>query len=108
LPQNWAETEMKGWVGDGLRITEVKIMIWHDKFYCQRKSTNKSIADICYTFEAVMKYYLLYIDPGSGSYLIQVIIATVLSTAFFLKNFWYKIKSFFVKRKPEEDENNAE
>jgi hypothetical protein len=55
-----------------------------------------------------MKYYLLYIDPGSGSYLIQVIIAAVLSTAFFFKNFWYKIKSFFVKRKPEEDENNAE
>jgi hypothetical protein len=55
-----------------------------------------------------MQYFLLYIDPGSGSYLIQMIIAAVLSMAFFFKNFWYKIKSFFVKRKPEEDENNAD
>jgi len=55
-----------------------------------------------------MKHFLLYIDPGSGSYLIQIIIASVLSTAFFFKNFWYKIKSFFTKRKPEEEEKNAE
>ena len=55
-----------------------------------------------------MKYFFLYIDPGSGSYLIQVIIAAVLSTAFFFKNFWYKIKSFFIKRKPEDDEKNTD
>jgi hypothetical protein len=55
-----------------------------------------------------MNYFFLYIDPGSGSYLIQIIIAAVLSAAVFFKNFWYKIKSFFIKRKPEEDENNAE
>ncbi len=55
-----------------------------------------------------MKHFLLYIDPGSGSYLIQVIIAAVLSGAFFFKNFWYKIKSFFTKRKPEDEGNNAE
>ena len=53
-----------------------------------------------------MKYFFLYIDPGSGSYLIQVIIAAVLSGGFFLKNFWHKIKSFFVKRKPGGDEND--
>ena len=38
---------------------------------------------------------LLYIDPGSGSYLIQAIIAGVLGVAFFFKNIIFVIKSFF-------------
>jgi hypothetical protein len=45
-----------------------------------------------------MHNYLLYIDPGSGSYLVQAIIAAVLGVAFFFKNilifikhWWYKI-----------------
>jgi hypothetical protein len=54
-----------------------------------------------------MKFFLLYIDPGSGSYLIQAIIAAVLGAGFFFKSFWVKIKSFFVKPKPkQEDEDN--
>lgn len=43
---------------------------------------------------------LLYVDPGSGSYLIQMIIAAVLGGLFFFKNLWWRIKSFFSKRKP--------
>jgi len=50
-----------------------------------------------------MKYTFLYLDPGSGSYLLQVIIATVLGGLMFFKNFWIKIKSFFVKQKPTDD-----
>ncbi len=49
-----------------------------------------------------MHFFFLYIDPGSGSYLIQAIIAAVLAAGFFFKNSWYKIRSFFMKRKPEE------
>ncbi len=49
-----------------------------------------------------MKLFFLYIDPGSGSYLVQVIIAAVLGFTFFFKNFWLKIRSFFVKPKPEQ------
>ena len=41
---------------------------------------------------------LLYVDPGSGSYLIQVIIAGLLGALFYFKNLWWKIKSFFTKR----------
>ena len=44
-----------------------------------------------------MKIFFLYIDPGSGSYLVQVIIAAVLGVGFFFKNFWFRIKSFFSK-----------
>ena len=41
---------------------------------------------------------LLYIDPGSGSYLIQVIVAAVLGIVFFFKNLKLYIKSFFYRK----------
>ena len=52
--------------------------------------------------------YLLYIDPGSGSYLVQVIIAAVLGVLFYFKNTWLWIKSFFNKppSKTEEEKIN--
>jgi hypothetical protein len=47
---------------------------------------------------------ILYIDPGGGSYLIQVIIAAVLGVAFYFKTGWNWVKSFFVKNKPDKPE----
>ena len=44
-----------------------------------------------------MQAFLLYIDPGSGSYLIQVIVAAVLGIAFFFKNIATVIKHFFYR-----------
>ncbi|MDO6431338.1 hypothetical protein Q4E93_12110 [Flavitalea sp. BT771] len=53
----------------------------------------------------------LYIDPGSGSYLIQMIIAAVLGVAFYFRNLWWKFRSFFSKSKkdqpPKNDSENA-
>jgi len=46
-----------------------------------------------------MHFFLLYIDPGSGSYILQMIIAAVLGVSFFFKNFWYSIKAFFTGKK---------
>jgi type IV secretory pathway VirB3-like protein len=57
-------------------------------------------------FEIIMTFFFLYIDPGSGSYLVQAIIAAVLGAGFFFKSFWVKIKSFFVKPKPEQEEED--
>jgi hypothetical protein len=48
-----------------------------------------------------MTILFLYIDPGSGSYLVQVIIAAILGGAFWIKKFWRKIKSFFSRGKKE-------
>jgi hypothetical protein len=45
----------------------------------------------------MMKILLLYVDPGSGSYLVQMIIAGVLAVLFYFKNLWWKIKSFFAR-----------
>lgn len=50
---------------------------------------------------------LLYVDPGSGSYLVQMIIAAILGALFYFKTVWWRIKSFFTKRK-EKDSSKAE
>ncbi|MEJ7740795.1 MAG: hypothetical protein WKF97_25540 [Chitinophagaceae bacterium] len=42
---------------------------------------------------------LLYVDPGSGSYLVQMIIAAVLGVVFYFKSIWWSIKSFFTRSK---------
>jgi hypothetical protein len=47
---------------------------------------------------------LLYVDPGSGSYLIQMIIAAILGALFYFKNLWWKVKAFFWKPKKEDTE----
>ena len=44
-----------------------------------------------------MKEVLIYIDPGSGSYLVQVILAAVLGVIFFFKNIGIYIKAFFYR-----------
>jgi hypothetical protein len=57
-----------------------------------------------------MQFFLLYIDPGSGSYILQLIIAAVLGVSFFFKNFWLTVKSYFTGKKPkkEEEEDTVE
>lgn len=53
-----------------------------------------------------MQLILLYIDPGSGSYLVQMIIAGVLAGLFYFKNIWIKIKGFFTKNKKFDSSND--
>lgn len=38
---------------------------------------------------------VLYLDPGSGSMLVQILIATLLGAAVAIRMFWGKIKAFF-------------
>jgi hypothetical protein len=44
-----------------------------------------------------MSSIFLYIDPGSGSYLVQVLVAAILGVVFFFKNIRLYIKSFFTR-----------
>jgi hypothetical protein len=53
-----------------------------------------------------MLHFLLYIDPGSGSYLIQVIIAAILGAVFYFKNLWSKFRSLFSRNKKEDQPKN--
>jgi hypothetical protein len=49
-----------------------------------------------------MHRLFLYIDPGSGSYLVQVIVAGVLGAAFYFKAGVNWVKSIFQRKKKEE------
>jgi hypothetical protein len=47
-----------------------------------------------------------YLDPGTGSYVLQLVIAALLGAAFALKVFWLRIKGFFsnlVSKKHKDD-----
>jgi hypothetical protein len=47
-----------------------------------------------------------YIDPGTGSYVLQILIASVVSGLFVIKMWWAKIKSFIFKGKSEKTNEN--
>jgi len=53
-----------------------------------------------------MKIFLLYIDPGSGSYLVQMIIAGVLAGLFYFKGLWWKIKTYFTRNRKDDATKN--
>jgi membrane-anchored glycerophosphoryl diester phosphodiesterase (GDPDase) len=52
---------------------------------------------------------LLYLDPATGSYIIQGLMAGVLGIVFFFKNIRFKILSALglIKNTQDEDENDA-
>ena len=63
----------------------------------------KGIIDIKTIFVVLAVFYLVltrevyaYLDPGTGSYILQLVIAGILGGLFAIKMFWFKIKSFFV------------
>ncbi len=48
-----------------------------------------------------------YLDPGSGSFLIQLLIAGLVGVGFFVKVYWKKIKGLFsrsVTKKEDDDQ----
>lgn len=46
-----------------------------------------------------MNMLLLYIDPGTGSLVLQFIIGIALGISMFFKTIKYKLKSFFGRKK---------
>lgn len=57
------------------------------------------------TASQTAKYYL---DPGTGSYLLQILIATILGAIVFFRGFWARvfnsIKKLLFRSKPTNDE----
>ena len=49
---------------------------------------------------------LPYLDPGSGSILIQLLIATLLGLGFALRASWGKIKGFFGRKSDADDSDD--
>lgn len=51
---------------------------------------------------------LPYLDPGSGSFLIQLLIATLLGIGVAVRASWGRIKGWFgIKPKPDEDDDET-
>lgn len=46
-----------------------------------------------------------YLDPGSGSYIIQILIGTLLGGFFAIKVYWRRLKSYFSKDGKDEEAN---
>jgi hypothetical protein len=61
-----------------------------------------------------MDWHLLYLDPGSGSYLAQILAAAALGIVFFFRNIKMYILSFFslfrksANKKEKVNSNSAE
>lgn len=50
-----------------------------------------------------------YIDPGSGSAIMSVIIGFFVAAGLMIKTFWYKIKSVFTgKKRPESKQTDSD
>jgi len=54
------------------------------------------ILTVILLFCSVWEVYA-YIDPGTGSYIIQVVIGVFLGAAFALKLYWEKVRAYFSK-----------
>lgn len=54
-----------------------------------------------------MNSIFLYLDPGSGSMIIQALIAGALGVSMFFKNIRYKVTSFFSKQTDDENDDEA-
>jgi hypothetical protein len=59
-------------------------------------------------FHSPLKDRPLYIDPGSGSFIIQLILATLLGAIFILKTYWKRIKNAISKIFHRDSENPEE
>ena len=49
-----------------------------------------------------------YLDPGTGSILLQGLIAGIASAMAFLSIYWQKVKSFFVKEESDTDKEESD
>jgi hypothetical protein len=49
-----------------------------------------------------------YLDPGTGSMILQMIIAGLIGASFFIKIYWNRLKALFTKRSCREEEKKAD
>jgi hypothetical protein len=51
---------------------------------------------------------MAYLDPGTGSYMLQMLLALLVGGAFALKVFWKRILAFFRRERPAESTPDAQ
>lgn len=60
---------------------------------------------LAWSFMGILAWFTLfpppayaYLDPGTGSYIFQVLVGALLGGAFVLKGYWSSIRNFFAER----------
>jgi len=48
---------------------------------------------------------LAYLDPGSGSFILQIVLAALLASLFFMRTYWRKLINKFRKPSPDDEDN---
>ena len=63
----------------------------------QRPAVTSMVTLTLFLLILVVRNSYAYIDPGTGSYLLQLMLAGLLGLAFTIKIYWHKIKTFLLK-----------
>jgi hypothetical protein len=59
-------------------------------------------------YAPILPKVLAYLDPGSGSMIIQLALAALLGAGVFIKLQWARIKKLFNRNQPSKEENESE
>jgi hypothetical protein len=93
---------------DTFRLSKLDLLIYCEyrcinysrvyNYYCMLKSSLITAFVVFCAFLLIPKPAFAYLDPGSGSYLIQIIIASVAGGGVLVKTQWRNIKKIFTKK----------
>lgn len=70
---------------------------WRDRIRMKSEKGQSALILMLILFLSSANSLYAYIDPGTGSYILQMLIAGILGAAFAVKIFWNHIRTFFVK-----------
>lgn len=76
--------------------------------FCRKSSRRTSWASLALAMALAIVLFpgdaLAYLDPGTGSFLIQGVIAVVVGAGFAIKMFWHRIKALLTGKPMEKDD----
>jgi hypothetical protein len=64
------------------------------------------LLDASGSFGEPLNLQLAYLDPGSGSFMIQALVAALAGIAVTLRTYWSKIRSFFGASPPDSEDDD--
>ena len=59
-------------------------------------SSKLVIVNVCMLYLLSPQIIFAYLDPGTGSYMLQIILAAVVGLAYTIKIYWVRVKAFIV------------
>ena len=76
-----------------------------------KRKVTPTILIILVLFTWIPKSAYAYLDPGTGSYLVQILIAGLIGASYAIKLYWKSIRSFFsrstdAEQQPEETDDD--